>query len=281
MAVLFLSHAKPKDDRQAAIWKRLVNNELATPDTWEVGLSTGQNPKEVFERLLRENNLGYLALLRNLRNMNQAGVDTNLVKQAILARKGGAEKVLPFRFIGAARAAPNFERELDQALLSTIEGLPKLKGKTIVLVDVSGSMDATLSSKSDLTRADAACTLAAVINADDLRVFSFSERTVEVPARRGMAGIEAISKSQRHSSTRLAEAIAHANKLPHDRLIVITDEQSTSGKNVKPSAAKAYMINVASYKNGVGYGDQWIHIDGFSENIIKWVHEFEALEAKN
>jgi hypothetical protein len=66
---LFLVHAKPKDDAQAALWKRLVANELVTPDTWEAALSGGADKKEAFERLLRDGKLGYLALLRNLRNM--------------------------------------------------------------------------------------------------------------------------------------------------------------------------------------------------------------------
>ena len=67
--MLFLVHAKPKDDSQAALWKRLVDGELATPDTSEVELSAGKDKKETFERLLLEGKLGGLAVLRNLRNM--------------------------------------------------------------------------------------------------------------------------------------------------------------------------------------------------------------------
>src|SRR6266478_2365306 len=54
--VLFLSHAKPKDEAQAALWKRLIAGELATPDTWEVALSAsqGEGKREAWERLLRE-----------------------------------------------------------------------------------------------------------------------------------------------------------------------------------------------------------------------------------
>jgi 60 kDa SS-A/Ro ribonucleoprotein len=73
--VLFMSHARPKDEAQAALWKKLAANELATPDTWEVQLSAGADKKETFERLIREKKLGYFALIRNLRNMEQAGVD--------------------------------------------------------------------------------------------------------------------------------------------------------------------------------------------------------------
>jgi 60 kDa SS-A/Ro ribonucleoprotein len=67
--VLFLVHARPKDAEQEAVWKKLVANELESPDTWEVNLSGGADKKETFERLIRDGKLGYLALLRNLRNM--------------------------------------------------------------------------------------------------------------------------------------------------------------------------------------------------------------------
>ena len=117
--VLFLVHAKPKDEAQAALWKQVAERSLSSPDTWEVALSGGADKRESFERLLGQRKLGYLALLRNLRNMDQAGVDEALVKDAILARRG-AERVLPFRYVAAARAAPRFEPWLDQALAETV-----------------------------------------------------------------------------------------------------------------------------------------------------------------
>src|SRR5215469_15637799 len=73
--VLFLCHAKPKDAEQAAVWKKLVENTLESPDTWEVALSAGKGKREVFERLLGEGKLGGLAVLRNLRLMLAAGVE--------------------------------------------------------------------------------------------------------------------------------------------------------------------------------------------------------------
>lgn len=271
--VLFMIHAKPKDDQQAANWKALVDGTLPAPDTWEVGLSTGGDKRETFERLLRENNLGYLALLRNLRGMTEAGVDEGLIREALLARKG-ASKVLPFRYVAAARACPRLEPTIDQALSEAISELPAFSGKTAILVDVSGSMDMPLSSKSDLKRIDAAAALASLIHGD-VRMFSFSNAVVEVPPRRGMAGVDAIVKSQPHGGTALASAVQAVNaQVPHDRLIVITDEQATDGRVPDPVCENAYMVNVASYKNGVGYG-KWKHIDGFSEGILKWIHEAE------
>lgn len=275
--VLFLVHAKPKDEVQAAIWKQLVDGTLPTPDTWETALSGGADKREHFERQLREGTLGYLALLRNLRGMMEAGVDRDLVVSALHARKGGAERVFPFRYVAAARACPQLEPAIDSALCEAISATPALSGKTTILVDVSPSMDAKLSAKSDLSRMDAACALASLIHGD-VRMFSFSNLVVEVPPRRGMAGVDALIKSQPHNGTRLFDAIRFVNeRVPSDRLIVITDEQDY-GSQLKtcpdPAAPRGYMINVASYQNGVGYG-RWTHIDGFSEGIIRWMYELE------
>lgn len=274
--VLFLCHAKPKDEAQAELWKQLVESKLTSPDTWEVALSGGADKRETFERLLNERKLGYLALLRNLRNMDKVGVEEGLVKEAILARRG-AERILPFRYVAAARAAPRFEPWLDQALSETILEGRVLSGRTLVLVDVSGSMDWKLSAKSDLTRLDAAATLASIIPGD-VRVFTFSNKVVEVPARRGMAGVDVIMKLQPHSGTELGKAVKQMNAIKHDRLIVITDEQS-SDPVPRPVVAQAYMINVASARNGIGYG-AWVHIDGFSEAVLNYIREIESFRSQ-
>ena len=104
--------------------------------------------------------------------MTEAGVDVTLVRSAILARRG-AEKVLPFRYVAAARACPQMEPFLDQAMQSCIAEMSVLRGETAVLVDVSGSMDEKISGKSDLTRMDAAAALASMINGS-VRIFTFS-----------------------------------------------------------------------------------------------------------
>lgn len=272
--VIFLTHPNPGDN--ADTFKALAEKTLASPDTWEVALSAGADKRETFERLLRESKLGYLALLRNLRNMAQADVDASLIRDAILARKG-AHRVLPFRYVAAARACPQMEPAIDQALSEAIAELPPLPGKTAVLVDVSGSMSDLLSKRSDLRRMDAAAALASIIHGD-LRVFTFSEKIVEIPPRRGMAGVDAIINSQPHSGTYLGQAVKALNdQVPHDRLIVVTDEQSHD-RVPDPVCKHAYMINTASYQNGVGYS-RWVHIDGFSEQVLRFVCEYESSRA--
>ncbi|HEV3218132.1 MAG TPA: TROVE domain-containing protein [Candidatus Acidoferrales bacterium] len=269
--VLFLCHAKPRDREQAALWKRLAQNELATPDTWEVALSSGADKRAAWERLLRERKLGALALLRNLRNFREAKVDENLVLDSLRAMK--TDRVLPFRFIAAARFAPQWEEPIEKAMLGALAGNEKLAGKTVLLVDVSGSMSDALSGRSEMLRTDAAYGLAVFLRevCEKVRVFTFSNKLVEVPARRGFPLRDAMDASQPHEGTYLGRALAGLTE-SYDRIIVITDEQSHD--RVPAPKERGYMINVASNKNGVGYG-AWNHIDGWSEAVVEYIGALE------
>lgn len=277
--VMFMVKPKPEGEDRIALYKRIADDTMTVADTWEVALSAGADKGETFTRLLREGNLGYLALLRNLRNMLEAKVDETLIREALVARKNGANRVLPFRYVTAARAAPQLEPAIDQALCEAISEMKPLPGKTVVLVDVSGSMDEKLSAKSDLKRIDAAAALASIVNGESLRVLTFSNALVEIPPRRGMAGVDVVIHSQPHGGTELGGAVAAMNgHVETDRLIVITDEQSR-GRVPDPVAKHAYMINVASAQHGVGYG-KWTHIDGFSESVLRFIHAVEADEQR-
>lgn len=274
--VLFLCHPKPKDAEQDALWKRLINNELVVPDTWEVALSTGQDKRETWERLMNENKLGGLALLRNLRNMHNVGVDEQIIIKALLEMR--TERILPFRFISAAKYAPQIESHIEAAMLKCLEKRQQLPGKTVLLVDVSGSMNSSLSSKSDLMRYDAANGLAILIRelCERVAVYTFSDELVRVADRRGFALRDAVSSSQVHGGTYLGQAVSYINQSEtYDRLIVLTDEQSRD--SVPGANGKGYMINVAAYKNGIGYG-QWVHIDGWSEAVMDYITEQEDAE---
>lgn len=296
--VLFLSHAKPKDAEQEAVWKKLVDGTLEPPDTWEVGLSSGKSKKETWERLLRENKLGAMALLRNLRNFQRDEVDENLVLNGLKNAK--VARILPFRFIAAARYAPQWEPQIEGAMLKCLTIQAKLPGHTVLLLDVSGSMDTRISDRSEITRLDAACGVAMLAReiCDKVDIFTFSMKLIQVPARHGFALRDAIVNSQEHSGTPLGLAVKsiYADKsfiqnevnfgpygnqvvggykgqwLRPDRLIVITDEQSHD--SVPDPQGKGYMINVASYKNGVGYGP-WTHIDGWSEAVVDYIRQYE------
>jgi hypothetical protein len=293
--VMFLSHTKAANDDQLAVYDKLVNEKLTVPDTWEVALSTGADKKETFERLLTDSKLGYLALLRNLRGMLEAGVSEKLIRSALAARKGAA-RVLPFRFLTAAKHAPKLEDALEQAMFDQIAAGERLAGKTVVIVDNSGSMQAKLSGKSEMTRLAAAHTLTAVLReqceqavvyataGDDARRIA---KTMLIPtARRGFGLISALDI---HETARviggggifLKQVMAYVQEREPDadRIVVITDEQDTGRENPRSVVpyAPGYMINVASARNGIGYGN-WTHIDGFSESAIRYMIEAEKAE---
>lgn len=271
--VLFTVHAKPKDRAQKALWKRLVEGKLVTPDTWEVELSASSDKKQSWERLLKEDKLGALALLRNLRNMTEAGVDGKLIRDALYKMK--TERVLPFRFVAAARFAPSFEAELEQAMLKSLEGFDKLPGKTVIVVDNSGSMSDKVSGKSDMSRSDAAAALAILVRevCERAVVITFSNTAKVVPAYRGFKLRDAIKNGVEISGTNTQTALTLAASEGYDRVIVITDEQSHQAITA-PKSNLAYFINVAAYKNGIGYG-KWTHIDGWSEAVLQYIIESE------
>ena len=292
--VLFMVHAKPKDKAQELLWKKLVDGKLAIPDTWEVNLSAGADKKETFTRLIKEKKLGALAMLKNLRNMVEAGVDDEVIKQGIMGMK--TDKVLPFRFITAARYAPRFESVLEAKMLENVkENYKKLDGKTILVLDTSGSMCGQLSGKSELNRLDAAKAIAILIRelCDDIRIYitagndsSRIHSTGLVPDRHGFALCDAIEKvkpAHGGGGVFLVQCMdyIYSKEKDADRIIVITDEQDCDTK-LRPEECKVfgnnfnYLINIASEKNGVGYKN-WTHIDGFSESVIDYMLAYETL----
>lgn len=315
--VLFLCHSKPKDvpadahkwDKEARrvlglperrkgenddylrtlrpdgfsegelLYGKLIYDQLATPDTWEVELSAGKDKRTVFERLMAENKLGDLAFLRNLRNMTEAGVPHSLITSYGDSRRWG--RVLPFRFIAAARVVPQLEPHLERWMFKCLEGAQKLPGKTVMLCDVSSSMNAALSAKSDLRRVDAMRALAMLLRevCEDVVLIPFAKVTNNnIPPRRGFALAELLQRGHMRDGTDIGNAVRVANSLGYDRLVLLTDEQSHTRVPAPRPNKLAYCINVAAHQNGVGYGD-WLHIDGFSEAVVDYIAKYEETAA--
>ena len=287
---------------QGKLWQQLVTNSLPTPDTWEVALSAGGNRPEVWTRLINEDKLGALAYIRNLRNMANAHVDPAVVKAGLL--KLNTRRVLPFRFVAAAKAAPAYETELDQLLVRSAIENGQITGRTVVVIDVSGSMyNKPVSSKSDMDRALAACAMGAIAREmfPDSGIYATAgsdakhiHATVEVPGRHGMALVDAIF-AQCHPLggggiflTQVCNWLREREKNVA-RMIVITDEQDCSDPRVRsdaptnatPLGKNNYMINVNTYEHGIGYDPKWTHIDGWSEAVLNYIAACEDPSALN
>lgn len=272
--VMFMCHPKPVNAAQEALFKRVADKALATPDTWETALSSGADKAETFSRLMAERKLGALAFLRNLRNMVSSGVSESAIRQ--YGATVNVDKVLPFRYIAAARIVPQLEDMLQDMMFRSLKDAPKLPGKTILLVDVSPSMFGTkVSEKSDLDRYDAAAALAMLCSevCEQVEVYSFARECVRVAPRKGFALVEAIKNSQSSNGTLMGKAVNTVNQLEYDRLIVISDEESQDAVPL-PKGDKGYILNVASYKNGVNHS-KWTTVTGFSESVLEYIRVSE------
>lgn len=292
--VLFLVHANPKGRED--LFKRLANKELKTPDTWEVALSGGANKAETFERLMADNKLGALAFLRNLRNMLQSGVSETTIRS--YARSVNVDNVLPFRYIAAANIVPQLQDMLEDMMFRSLAGMKKLAGKTLWVIDTSGSMNQPISSKSDMSRFDAAKALTilgrelseeAYIYATAGSDMARKHATMRLPALRGFGLGNYLKSSELQGKIGgggifLIQAMdyirAQHPDVEFDRVIVLTDEQDCDhGRN--PANAKRlgknnYILNVGSYQNGINSGD-WMTITGFSEAVIDYIQAVEEL----
>lgn len=250
---------------------KLIKGELATPNTWEVKISACGNDKEkkkiAWELLIKENELLDMAFLKNLRGIKEAGVNDDLIKQRI--EKIDSKKLLPIDFIRCGDNNVEFESQIEKKFLSHFEK-PTFSGKTAFLVDVSGSMDGK--------PLDYASALAMIGREmfENVDIYTFSDEVVQVPARHGWGLKDAIDRSQRHWGTNMWQAISSLTNKGYERLIVITDEQTYGNNKVNGKVfGKAYIINVATYQNGVGYNDGYIHINGFSDGVFDYLTEIE------
>ena len=279
--VLFLSHAKPKGKEQEELFKALVNGTLPVPDTWEVAISAAKgNPEQTlaeWTRLLEEGKLGCLALLRNLRNMRQAGIPISYLKKVIRKRRDWP-KISPFQFVQAFDAAPELMDELEAAMLKSCEGMPKLPGSTLLLIDTSGSMDAPLSKKGTNSRVNTAAALGIVIRevCEDPAIVMFGTESLRLPPYRGFALRDFLLNTPTRMNvgygTETGKALRKHKSVEYDRVIVVTDEQSWD--ELPPAKDNSYIINVGADKPSIAYG-HWTSLTGWSNNILNYIAKKE------
>ena len=171
--VFNLVHPKPTPEKEE-LFKKVIEGNIPIPYTWETVTSERGSTKKVWEELIASNKMGYMALLRNLRNFMEKGVSNIGIALETLSDKERVRrsKQLPFRFISAHREIENTNGDhfikneilqaLNTALSHSVDNL-NLPGRTAVLFDNSGSMGCTISNKSSLKYYDIANVLAALI----------------------------------------------------------------------------------------------------------------------
>jgi 60 kDa SS-A/Ro ribonucleoprotein len=210
---LFIVHPKAKDEAQQAVFNRIAADELAVPYTWETELSAlGQIKyesekakaaafKAKWEELIGSNKLGYMALMRNLRNILEANVSVAHVKKVCdyLSNETAVanSKQLPFRFLAAYREVKMLSSEfatmvlnaLEDAVVASVKNLKGFDEETRVLIacDVSGSMQKPVSAKSKVLLFDIGLMLGMLMQSKCKRVvtgmFGDSWKVINMPNR--------------------------------------------------------------------------------------------------
>lgn len=292
---LFLVHPKAKDEVQQAIFDKIVKDTLTTPYTWEVELSKlGQTsyPSDAakaraftakWEELIDSGRLGYMALMRNLRNILQANVSGDHIKKVAKTladpEKVSRAKQLPFRFLSAYRELEKVQLPFVNYLLTALEKAVKASAKNIkgfglntsvvLAADVSGSMYSTISPKSKIRCYDIGLVLSMLMNNRSKNVttgiFGDTWKIVNLPKDNILANTQALNKIEGSVgySTNGYKVIGDLikRKAVVDKVMIFTDVQlwdsnrggnglQQSWANYKRSVApkaKLYLFDLAGY----------------------------------
>ncbi|KPI30355.1 TROVE domain-containing protein [Streptomyces sp. NPDC048253] len=233
--------------------------------TWEAlaGWLQGPMDKAAWEAVIPT--MGAMALTRNLRNFDEAGVSDEVAARVAAKISDPAEvarsRQFPFRYLAAYQHAPSLRwaYPLERALGHSLANVPALPGRTLVLVDRSGSMFyARLSDRSELNRADAAAifgTALALRAADaDLVEFGTSSNTIKFREEESMLKI--LERFGDLGGTDTTEAVRRHYR-GHDRVLIVTDEQYTASRHGDPTDqvpanVPVYTWNLAGHRAGHG-----------------------------
>lgn len=295
--VMFLVHPRPQDEKEAELFKMIASRTLPVPETWEAMLSAGKDKKETWTKLITEDKIGGLAFLRNLKNMREADIDKKVIKYGFENLK--ASMLLPMNFLQAARMNPEFERDIEDAMIASWSNLPKIPGRTLFILDASGSMKwATISSKSKLTRFDAAKAMAMlaanqcedfelVVTAGNDHAREHKSEVIKYPSKRFNL-LKQIDKANGRVggggifTRQCLEWSREQFTGEFDRIIVFSDSQDCDypDKRVpKPFGKHNYICDVSSERHGVNYKGAWdAEISGFSEHFLTFIAAYEGIE---
>lgn len=197
--VMMLTHPK-----MGKLGRKILDENLKTPVTWETELTEKGNKKEVWESLIANRKLPYMASIRNLRNILNAKVDVQYIKMLceFISNPNAVKrsKQLPFRFFTAYREIENIGSmhtsklldALEDAMAISYENIPKLHGSTLIACDVSGSMFHPLSRRSSLQLFDVGLILGAMAHkfTDEsiVGIFGSTWKPINLSKRSGVIG---------------------------------------------------------------------------------------------
>jgi hypothetical protein len=261
--------------------------------TWEDALSlTGGKLDKAALWVALIPSMGYMALLRNLRNFDETGVPDD-VAATVAARLADPEQVaksrqFPFRFLSAYRAASlRWAYPLEKALSASLANVPALKGRALILIDRSGSMFDNVSAKSGLNRADTAALFGAALalRCEHADLVEFGTTSNPVAFRGAESVLQLVGRFGALGGTNTADAVRrHYRDTFHSRVIIVTDEQAWGGfygadpTSAVPANVPVYTWNLAGYKHAHGPSGQGNRhtFGGLTDTAFRMVSLLEA-----
>ena len=275
--ILCLCHPTPTSEEQSKAWKDLLEDTIKPAYTWETELSAKGNNKETWEELIASNRLPYMATLRNLRNILNAKPD-NLEK--VLKYISNPEAVrksrqLPFRYYAAyssifGNAFPDRRvmDTLEDAVDISIENLQKIPGKTMIAIDVSGSMSQNISNKSDIHCCDIAMMLGVIANriCEDATVYTFdtSINKLYIPHRNGI--LDTVRNMRMTGGgTNMSLPFVQIqndfvqNGIVYDRTIVLSDNECNTCGSYGWYRTRPMQEYADEYRKLSGNRNFWVH----------------------
>ncbi|MFI6642742.1 TROVE domain-containing protein [Streptomyces sp. NPDC050504] len=233
--------------------------------TWESLAGWLQGPLDAAVWKAAIPSMGPMALVRNLRNFDRAGLPDEIAAQVAERLSDPAEvaasRQFPFRYLAAHQHAPSprWTAALERALGHCLADVPALPGRTLILVDRSGSMIwDTVSERSKLTRADAAAVFgtALAMRAEQADLVQFGWNSAEVPFARGERVLDVLERFGDLGGTYTAKALRKHFR-EHDRVLIVTDEQAASHElcgaaDPVPADVPVYTWNLAGYRPAHG-----------------------------
>lgn len=296
---LRLTHPNAFDNETVVAMGECIEGTLAFPKSWETELSARGNTKEVWDELISEGKVPFMAALRNLRNMLKCGANVDPVLNMLSDRDAVSKsRQLPFRFYSAYRelfnnglATTKVVRALDMALTHACRNADRLPGKTAILIDTSGSMGSKLSCKSTVTCNEVAAVLGAMVTriSDDAAVIGFDGSARIIPMM-GMSVLSDVKMVPKHGGwTNMAAGFdcLMNTTFDADRVIVLSDYE-VNGHNWS-GGKKAIQSKMDQYRHKVGH-PVWCHaidiqgygtqqfigkytniIAGWSEQVLRFI----------
>jgi hypothetical protein len=279
-----LLEAIPAEQRRAYLAHETWGDVTGATWEWLSGWLPGGMDAKAWEAIIPS--MGYMALLRNLRNFDQADISIGATSavQAILSSPDAVarSRQFPYRFWSAYKNTHTvtWTKTLEKALALSLSNVPTFTGRTLVLCDVSGSMNGPVSNNSTIRRYEVAGVFAAAVAArSDATLALFASSGKNLNSVKGHSVLRTVEVIRNEVGGSMGYGTLVSKGLKYytgeDRIVVFTDEQSHD-RPTWPSVP-VYIFNLGGYAQGMAASGDNVHrLGGFSDSVFRMIPLLEA-----